>query len=178
MKSFVIFLEFLSYSCLGIPLGWLCQPFGYAHSVWICPLSRLRLHLGSRELPSALCLSFLLAKNVCSGLLLILLCFYSAVMSLEELLCKISFMHSFETNGTQTSCFIQVNFLTVLSWGKNQVTGIPYSTVLLMMFFSFHSWQACQSLCRWNIWPLPLGSRKGTYASQNIVSQQLLAGRR
>lgn len=42
------------------------------------------------------------------------------------------------------------------------------------MLSVFHSWQARQSVCRWNIWPLPLRSCKGTYASKNAVSNGYL----
>lgn len=40
------------------------------------------------------------------------------------------------------------------------------------------SWPACQSLCRWHLWPVPLWTRSRSHAGQEPFSQHLPASRR
>ena len=88
MKSFVLFIELLSHSYLDIPAGLTLS------TLWLClvclnlPAQPPETLLWIKKTPQCSA-----ANNVCSGSILILLCFYSALMSLEEPLGKVNFVH-------------------------------------------------------------------------------------
>lgn len=88
IRSFVLFVEFLSHVCLGIPAVLTLPAF------WLClvclnlPAQTPETPLRVRKTPQCS-----VVKNVCSRLILNLPYFYSALMSSEEPLDKINSMH-------------------------------------------------------------------------------------